>query len=231
MGFLPGRNRAFFLATLFIFFSQHLLANESEWSLEKEEDGISILSRAVSHSDFREFQAQMTIDGKIDTVLAIFQDPKSFTRWVHQCSSAEIIQQNSFLDVFVYQVSDMPILVSDRDVVIRDVYSYSKDYKEWTIEVTAVEGMVPETGNVRVTDSHGTYQLKQINDEQVSILWTQHADPAGTLPSWLVNSLIVDLPFETLKSLRELTTEEQYQTSKIGYDQNGVPSHWAVQNF
>lgn len=203
----------------------------NNWSLEKEDDGIKISSREIAHSDFREFKAEVTLETSIDAILAVFQDPDSFTRWVHQCSSAEIIQQDSFLDVYVYQVSDMPLLVSDRDVVIHDVYTYSDDYKQWSIDVQAVEGMVAETDMVRVTKSQGTYNLYDMENGTVQVVWFQHADPGGALPSWLVNSLIVDLPFNTLNNLRALVKEEQYATSKIGYDENGVPTHWAVKNF
>ena len=217
--------------TASILASSTVFAINDSWSIEQENNGISIASREIDGSNFREFRAEMTLETKIDTIISIFHDPNSFTQWVHQCSKAEIVQQNSFLDVIVYQVSNMPFLVTDRDIVIHDVYSYSNDYKEWTIDVKAIEGFVPVTDNVRITQSQGAYKLTQINDSEVKIVWTQHADPAGALPSWLVNSLIVDLPYETLNNLRELTKEEQYKSSKIGYDENGVPTHWAVKNF
>ena len=217
--------------TASILASSTVFAINDSWSIEQENNGISIASREIDGSNFREFRAEMTLETKIDTIISIFHDPNSFTQWVHQCSKAEIVQQNSFLDVIVYQVSNMPFLVTDRDIVIHDVYSYSNDYKEWTIDVKAIEGFVPGTDNVRITQSQGAYKLTQINDSEVKIVWTQHADPAGALPSWLVNSLIVDLPYETLNNLRELTKEEQYKSSKIGYDENGVPTHWAVKNF
>jgi hypothetical protein len=205
--------------------------SDNTWALEKSDEGITISSREVNYSDFREFKAELTLKTSIDSIIAVFHDPTAFTRWVHQCSHAEIIQQNSFLDVYVYQVSDMPVLVTDRDVVIRDVYSYSNDYKEWTIDVQAVEGMVPDKGMVRVTESKGTYKMTDLGDGTVKIVWHQHADPGGSLPSWLVNSLIVDLPFNTLENLRELVKEDKYATAKIGYDDNGIPTHWTVKDF
>lgn len=203
----------------------------SDWSLEKDDDGIAIFSRAIEGSKFREFKATMTIDTTIDAIIAVFQDPNSFTQWVHQCSQAEVIEQPSFLEIYVYQVSDMPLLVSDRDVVIKDLYSYTNDYKEWTIEVSAMEGMVPITDMVRIMDSHGVYKLKENSEGKVDLIWYQHADPAGALPSWLVNTLIVDLPFNTLSNLRELSMQDKYRTSKIGYNDQGIPDHWAVKNF
>jgi hypothetical protein len=231
MRFGAYRTPFHWLLTISLSVTSGLSFANSEWHLEKDEDGIQISSRAVEHSDFREFKAETTVQTTIDSIIAVFQDPNSFTRWVHQCSIAEVIKQDSFLDIYVYQVSDMPLLVSDRDVVIRDVYSYSEDYKHWTIDVQAVEGMIPETDNVRVTNSKGTYNLYDLDNGLVKIVWFQHADPAGALPSWLVNSLIVDLPFNTLDNLRKLVQEEQYATAKIGYDENGVPSHWSVKNF
>lgn len=218
------------LLSILLFSVSFVVSANQDWSLEKEDEGISIYSRAVDYSDFREFRAEMTLETSIDSIIAVFQDPNSFTHWVHQCSSAEVIKQESFLDIYVYQVSDMPLLVSDRDIVIRDVYSYSEDYKKWSIDVQAVDNVLPETDKIRINDSKGIYNLHQQEDGTVKITWFQHADPAGALPSWLVNSLIVDFPFNTLNSLRELVKEDKYATAKIGYE-NGVPTHWAVRNF
>lgn len=216
-----------FLALL----SCSFLYAQDDWSLEKDKDGISIYSRAVDYSDFKEFRAEVTLNASIDTVIAIFQDPNSFTRWVHQCSSAEVIQQESFLDIYVYQVSDMPLLVSDRDIVIRDVYSYSEDYSHWAIDVQAIDGMVDKTDMIRINNSKGIYNLYREENGETKIVWFQHADPAGALPSWLVNSLIVDFPYNTLNSLRALSQEAKYKTAKIGYDDQGVPTHWAIRDF
>lgn len=203
----------------------------SDWALEKQDQGITIFSRSIEGSTFKEFKATVTIDTTIDAIVAVFQDPNAFTQWVHQCSHAEVIKQPSFLEIYVYQISDMPLLVSDRDIVIKDVFNYSKDYKTWTINVSTADHLVPVTDNVRITESRGTYQLQENDEGQVDLTWYQHADPGGALPSWLVNSLIVDLPFHTLNNLRELSTQEKYRNSKIGYNAQGIPDHWAEKHF
>ena len=47
--------------------------------------------------------------------------------------------------------------------------------------------------------------------ESIKVLYEMNVDPGGDLPSWLVNNMAVDLPFITLKNLRNLVKRARYQ--------------------
>ena len=53
------------------------------------------------------------------------------------------------------------------------------------------------------------------------MVWLQHTDPAGALPSWLVNALIVDIPFNSMKALERIAKEPKYANGQILYDAQG----------
>ena len=40
-------------------------------------------------------------------------------------------------------------------------------------------------------------------------------DPGGNVPKWIVNSMVVDLPFKTLLGLREIMKEAKYVNTNI----------------
>ena len=52
---------------------------------------------------------------------------------------------------------------------------------------------------------------------QVEVVYEAHADPGGGLPSWLVNSFVVDAPLNTLRGLREKIGKEVYQSASRAY--------------
>ena len=54
------------------------------------------------------------------------------------------------------------------------------------------------------------------------MVWLQHTEPGGVLPSWLVNNLLVDIPYKSLKTLESVAQQEQYQNGSITYDDKGV---------
>ncbi|MGB1543115.1 MAG: START domain-containing protein, partial [Spongiibacter marinus] len=73
-------------------------------------------------------------------------------------------------------------------------------------------GSVPKAKGVkRVTALRGYFELTPQEDGTTNVVFQLHLDPAGGLPSGLVNSLIVDNPFETLKQLRVVVQQAQYQ--------------------
>jgi hypothetical protein len=55
------------------------------------------------------------------------------------------------------------------------------------------------------------------NSEKVKITYELSIDPGGNLPKWLVNTLAVDFPFNTLKNLRQLVKKPLYRDAKRSY--------------
>ena len=71
--------------------------------------------------------------------------------------------------------------------------------------------------------SYGSYTLTPVAKDQIEIVWVHFADPAGLIPSLLVNALIVDIPFNSLVNLRKLVLDEKYQSLQIDFDDQGNP--------
>ncbi len=63
-------------------------------------------------------------------------------------------------------------------------------------------------GMVRVQTMSGYWEFMPVvsggeNSGKVKVTYELSLDPGGNLPKWLVNTLAVDLPFHTLKNLRQ----------------------------
>ncbi len=87
--------------------------------------------------------------------------------------------------------------------------------------MTARPELLPETRHVRLRDAWGTYLLEPTDSEKTKITWQQYVDPAGALPRWLVNSMLTDLPYRSLKAFRELVTRPPYSNAAWIVDDNG----------
>lgn len=53
------------------------------------------------------------------------------------------------------------------------------------------------------------------------MVWVQHTDPNGALPGWLVNSLLVDIPVQSMEELERVANSERYQGYRLIYDEQG----------
>ena len=80
---------------------------------------------------------------------------------------------------------------------------------------------ITDTSLIRVEHSHGNYLLEPLGDSITRVTWTQHTNPGGNLPSWLINHLIRKMPYKTLQGLRSKVTEDKYQKARLVFDSQG----------
>jgi len=198
------------------------LPPDNDWHLAKDQDHIKIYTRDMPGSDFEAFKAVAVLDAPLANVMAVMVTPSSCMQWVHGCIAAENIKVDSFNQRYAYSVNDLPWPVSNRDYVLRINTGANPDTGEITMRFHAVSGMKPATpDNVRVTDSDTLYRFDAVDATHTRMIWIQHTDPNGILPSWLVNTLAVDIPFESLRKLEKVANLPQYQGYSIHYDQDG----------
>lgn len=214
-------------------FSTLLLSPPSlaDWSLDKDKDGIQIFTRSVDGSGFKMFKGVMTLNATTDSILAVMADLKEYSQWVDRSKSAKLIKRISFHERYAYQISSLPWPVKNRDMVIHTRISHDTDKQRVTISLNAVTGMMQETKSVRVTQSQGTYLIESLADGRHRISWQQHTDPAGSMPKWLVNTLLTELPFNTLNALRERVKLDKYSQSKLQRDSSGKIVGWSVKRW
>ncbi len=78
--------------------------------------------------------------------------------------------------------------------------------------------MVATNANmIRIDKMSGYWGFEPLKDGNVKVTYEMGVDPGGDLPVWLVNALVVDIPFYTLKNLRDLVKTPAYKNAKRSY--------------
>ncbi len=218
----------FMIAVLFVMAGLYALRASASvgdgWNLERDRDGIRVYTRAVPGSKYREFRGEAEVDAELNQVMAVLNDTDACVDWMYKCVQPKMLQKVSLLDRYQYLVNDFPWPAADRALVIRNRISQDEDTRVTKIDLDAMadselperaRGKLPEAGeNVRVTDARGFFELTPLEGERTRVVYQLHLDPVGSLPSGLVNALIVDNPFETLKNIRDVVKRPQYQSFK-----------------
>ena len=63
-----------------------------------------------------------------------------------------------------------------------------------------------------------TTLLAQVSVLSALPIWpTVHADPGGSLPNWLVNSIVIETPLETLMSMHAKIHDQKYQGQSYAF--------------
>ena len=61
------------------------------------------------------------------------------------------------------------------------------------------------------------YYLSPISETETSVIWVQHTEPAGNIPDWLVNMLLIDIPFYSLTKLEQVARQPDYSSAQFEY--------------
>ena len=209
---IKNRNRHIFFFSVSMFFSVPTFGAESPWYLEREEDNIDVYLAKVKGSTVKTFRGVVTVDSSLNSVLSLITDASSYPRWLYKCKSAKMIKFVSYNEVFSHVVTDMPWPLIDRDSIIHSTKTQNVSTKKVTIRISEQPEMIEKISNrIRITNIKGLWELTPLQNGRLKILFQMSVDPGGGIPKWLVNSMLIDIPFYTLQNLRRIAKEPQYQ--------------------
>lgn len=201
--------------------AMQLHAEAPKWREEQNKDGIRVATASREGSPYRAFRGEVVIDAGLNSLMAVLDDTDGFTRWMFNCKEARLIYKPSLLDRYQYLVNDFPWPAADREMLIRNRISQDPETRVVSVSLEAyaaeslpesVRGRLPAgKGLVRVEELAGHFVLTPLADSRTAVEFQLHLDPNGDLPAGIVNALIVENPYETLKGLRELATLPKYQ--------------------
>lgn len=192
--------------------------SENEWELRKEEDGITVYTRASDSSDFRQLQMRVQLKTKLATMVAVFKNVPGYLDWVYSCISSEVLKVEASHEQFYYSESESPWPVSNRDVVMHSIVEQDKSTMVVTSTSKSFFGLKPEVeGNIRVTTLYSKWTLTPIGEGVVDVVYFLSMDPGGWVPAWLMNMTISVGPFKTLVNLKEEIKKEKYTTARFDF--------------
>lgn len=181
--------------------------NPNKWETITREQGVLVSTRAEPGRQFPSFRGIGRVNADVWEVLAILADADRHQEWMHQCNGSKLVRAIDSANRIIYNRTDAPWPVKDRDVVLHSTYSIAKEGKDiWArFEQTRDGAMGPVDGVVRMTRLVGHYHLVKTGDAQCLVEYRVNADPGGSLPDWVVTQTTKDLPLHTLINLRERT--------------------------
>ncbi|MEI6276785.1 MAG: START domain-containing protein [Prolixibacteraceae bacterium] len=180
----------------------------TDWKLRKEESGVKIFTRNIQGSPFEEFKGTVTISKtSLTGVLDIIMDVKNYPNNFPNCGSAKVLEQNGKYNDIHYITIKAPWPVNDRDAIYEATTTFSPDEKHAQVKLSPKGDYAQENKNfIRVHNGSGFWDLEEVTPGTVQVVYQFHADPAGEIPAWIANSVIVINPLKTLESLRSLAT-------------------------
>ena len=194
------------LLVALIFFTSASDSAKTDWKLRKEAAGVTIFTRNVDGSPYKEFKGVVTITNtSLTKVLDIITDVNHYPSNFPNCGSAKVLVQKSKYDDIHYLTITAPWPVADRDAIYEATTTISQDGKRAQVKLDPRGDYIEENKNfIRVHNGSGFWDLEEIAPNTVQVVYQFHADPAGEIPAWVANSVIVSNPLKTLENLKRL---------------------------
>ncbi len=199
-------------------FSVGIVEAKSPWELSKQIDGIQVYTRDTPNSKLKSFRADVIIPTRLTSLVAVLEDTTVFPRLFHNCKSAKSLKKVGHNEFYNYIVTGMPWPISARDSITQSIVSQDKKTKRVDIAINSKSNMVPQkSGIVRVKHLVGRWEFTPLKNGMTKVVYELNLVPGGNIPTWLVNLLIIDIPFYTLINLRNLVKEPIYKNAKRSY--------------
>lgn len=179
-------------------------AQAAQWEFLKQKEGIVVSAKESKLGNLPVFRGVGQVKASIPEILAVMQDAPGATKWMHKCLENRPLEIQNVYDRIVYNRTDSPWPVWDRDVVVQTRGRIDVARKRIVIEMKSItDPRQPEVeGVVRIPRLAGHYVLRYITEDLTEVEYQIDADPGGSLPAWLAELASRDLPYHTIRNLR-----------------------------
>lgn len=174
------------------------------WQFVKEKDGIRLYVRQEPNTSFKSFYGVTDFRGDFNKVCSLVGDPRNLDWWGEDVKNIRVLAYEKDKLIRYYFVYDVPWPFTDRDLVAE--VHLTKDTITGTKTVFSKQllNVVPQNAEmVRVTDFWQKWTIRPLKNGMVHVVLEGFIDPAGDVPAWLYNMVIIDIPVRLLKDIRK----------------------------
>ncbi len=185
-------------------------AGGDKWEVINKAEGIVVSRSEVKGSPLVAFKGVAEVDASIAKILWVLIDNDHRKDWVDRLLVSERLEEINKHEFIVYQVFDVPIVMSKRDFVYRGKAIFRPKTGQVVLDMHSVKHRrAPKTAGVRADLINSRYVLTPTgNGSKTRVEVEIHTDPKGWVPTWIVNLIQKSWPLKTLRSLRRQVKKE-----------------------
>lgn len=184
-----------------------------DWTLETEGQSFEVYSKASQNNHY-EILARAEVQTSLGAFLALMRDTERAPDWIANCEKVKVQTSSSGLDATVHSYYNVPWPVKDRDMVTKTHLQFDDDQQGYTVSISDLGQDVPDSdGYVRIQNVEGVWDVRQLEGGFVRVTYQGSGNPAGNLPEWMTNDLLVDSTSETFEQMTQLLIEDKYRNS------------------
>lgn len=190
------------LAGSFLFLL-HSSATAQTWKLAKNKNGVKIETRFLEGWSIKEYRATVYIKTTLEEAVEAYRDPVKRKSFMARSLEVSNLKENSKNDIITYNLGKAPWPVSNRDNITHSVFIYSP--RQVRVTMKSLPNYIPEKeGIVRVPRTKGHWLFTDQGNGTIKVVQQSVADLGGSVPDWVVNSTIIEGPYDVLLSMKNI---------------------------
>lgn len=181
-------------------------ASAGTWKQIDDDDGIKVWRLEIPGVEMPGFRGETVIDAPAEKIVAVLKQTEHHTEWMKNCVASDTLKKFDGDHTIVYNRTDVPWPIWDRDVVLETQFTYAGDTITLAFHETDPKLRALPDRVVRMPRLTGSYLLTKLGPTQTRVRYTIEADVGGSIPTWLAKRVAKEMPYETLYRLRGRVT-------------------------
>ena len=178
------------------------LAGQS-WDLVKDQYGIRIYERQEVDKSLKAFKATATIRAPAEKVFTLIEDVYHTDWWGPNFSQISVLTYEKNRRARYYMMYDAPWPVANRDLCVDVTVTIDPLKKIFKVNSVTLNGVIPQREDaVRIKDYKQSWTVSSSGVNLAQVVLEGYVDPAGSIPEWLSNRLIIESPFYAISEIR-----------------------------
>jgi len=174
------------------------------WDFIKEKDGIKIYTRIEAGKSLKSYKGVADINSPAKKVFALIEDVNNTDWWDKNFNQIKVLLYEKNKRAQYYLVYNLPWPVTNRDLCVDVQVTFDSVAGVGRITATPLPGGSPERQDmIRIKEYRQTWNVEPAGKEMAHVVLEGYIDPAGSIPDWLTNMLIVDSPFKVISGVKQ----------------------------
>lgn len=177
---------------------------QGSWKQVDDDDGIKVWRLEIPGRELPGFRGETIISAPAERIVAVLKQVERHTQWMHRCSASEIIERFNEEHVVIYNRTDTPWPVWDRDAILDTFFTHSADGKLITLSFKNTDPKLRSVPAkvIRMPRLEGSYRMWKLDRDRTKVVYQVEVDIGGSVPTFIAERVARDMPYETLSRLR-----------------------------
>ena len=174
-----------------------------KWERVRSGNGIDVFRGETGQEGLYAAKGIGIVPASLNKVASALLDPDRRIEWFPDLISSFIVKVVSANERFEYMAVRTPFPLANRDFIYRGKFTYNKDTKTMEIGFASETlAEAPETEIVRGRIVGSMFTLRERFDGFTILEHVAAIDPRGYVPTWIVNLIQANVPFNMISNLR-----------------------------